>query len=113
MIEHAFAVLGFILVYMNGPRWLRPRVRPFTCGYCMCWWASWVLWALAPSWDLVTQAGITMALAAVAGYQMPVLMFESVEPGPDVEDRGHTAEFGRPELFVDRPVVTDDRQLVP
>lgn len=49
--EVALAVVGAVVVYHNGPRWLIPPVRPFTCAFCLAYWLGWAWWAMDPSWE--------------------------------------------------------------
>ena len=88
MIELALALVGFVMVYMAGPTWLRPPFRPFTCGFCLSWWISVLMVCYAPGWGVVIQAGLNMFVAGVAGVLFPELLFDRRGHPKVVDDVG-------------------------
>ena len=74
------ALVGAVVVYHNGPQWLIPRVRPFTCAFCLAHWLGWAWWALEPGWDRAQVATTAPLLALLLTGFAPWMVYA---PAPE------------------------------
>lgn len=80
-VELALAIVGLVIVYHNGPEFLIPNVRPFTCGFCLSLWiVSLYLLVLILRgsigwWQAVVLFGETAAVAGVMVSAFPELFY--------------------------------------
>jgi hypothetical protein len=58
----AAAVVGAVVLYQEFPRWLRPPVKPFTCGLCLSFWLGCGVSAATLEWQTPLIAVLGVAI---------------------------------------------------
>lgn len=81
LLEQAAAIVGLVVIYHSSP-FPVPSFRPFTCGFCTCFWLAlgYFGWHFghADSLQFLAGVGITSLLAGVVSST--TLLFRSSQP---------------------------------
>lgn len=69
MMWEELGLVGLVVAYHAGPRWLIPPVRPFSCGFCLSVWVAVCLAATDPSLGSLWMVGrVALISGLVAAY---------------------------------------------
>lgn len=82
LLLEALGIIGFIAIYHNGPDWLVPRVRPFTCVFCLAFLTAIVVYAVEPSREHFWLIGVCPLLAGIVSGHFPWLFRAPPEEPP-------------------------------
>lgn len=103
MNPEALGLVGLVIVYHSGPWWLIPPVRPFSCGFCLCFWAALAVAATDPHWGQAWFVGQVSLFAGLVAAFTPLFR--------GFEDDNPEAEAG---FEVEIPAAADeDFHLIP
>jgi hypothetical protein len=80
----AVAIVGYIVIYHNGPKFLVPKKRPFNCPLCMSFWLSLLWLSYQPTHEHALLLGIA-PVATLAAVSLFPWAFAS-QPPPEGSD---------------------------